>query len=262
MTEPSNSTGPPRRDRISSGSRFTQRPSTTPAGEVASVYLEGSDTPTLVVPRLAGVAGTGVGIWMGNFGKGAYFSNFTVTPSPNAVAAAPAPPLPGGMITDWSLSQVLDAPAVTPGKLPPASQLAWQKVAAEPTGLVLINRYRVTPIASVPRDSATGEVIVDSLMGGRVRGSKVVFARTEITADRDGMRRMQFSYSDAIVVYANGQPLYFGMNAQGFRDDLGVMSPGGDAVYLPLKRGRNEIVVAVTEFSGGWAFWAKLDSPR
>ena len=41
------------------------------------------------------------------------------------------------------------------------------------------------------------------------------------------------------------------------------MSPVGDAVYLPLERGRNQLVVAVTEYSGGWAFWARLDDqPR
>lgn len=232
------------------------------AGSVATVFLDGADKPTLVVPRLAGVAGTGVGLWTGNFGRGAYFSNFTVTPSPNAVAEAPPPPLPRGSLTEWTLSQALDAQTVTPGVLPPPGSLSWEKIAAEPTGLVLINRYRVTAIAGVPVDSATGEVNVDSVMGGRVRGTKVVFARTEIRADRDEIRRLQFSYSDGIVIYANGQPLYFGMNASGVRDDLGVMSPGGDAVYLPLKRGRNELVVAVTEYTGGWAFWARLDPPR
>jgi hypothetical protein len=37
------------------------------------------------------------------------------------------------------------------------------------------------------------------------------------------------------------------MNAQGVRDDLGIMSPGSDAVSVPLQRGRNELVVAATE---------------
>ena len=31
--------------------------------------------------------------------------------------------------------------------------------------------------------------------------------------------------------------------------------------YLPLGRGRNELVMAVAEYTGGWAFWARLD-PR
>jgi len=47
---------------------------------------------------------------------------------------------------------------------------------------------------------------------------------------------------------------------QGLRDDLGVMSPVGDAVQLPLQRGRNELVVAVPGYSGGWAFWPGLDA--
>jgi hypothetical protein len=50
------------------------------------------------------------------------------------------------------------------------------------------------------------------------------------------------------------------MNAQGLRDDLGIMSPVGDPVRLPLQRGRNELVVAVTEYSGGCAFWPRLDA--
>jgi hypothetical protein len=233
----------------------------TVAGDVATVYLDNADKPLLAIPRLAGVDGTGVGVWGGNFGRGAYFSNFTVTPSPNVVAKAPPPPLPRGSITDWELSPAMDGQTVTPGVLPKLSSLAWEKIATEPTGLVLINRYRVAPIAGVPVDSVTREVNADSVMGGRVRGTKVVFARTELQSSRDEYRRLQFGYSDGIAIYVNGQPLYFGMNAQDFRGDLGLMSPvGGDAVYLPFKRGRNELVVAVTEYSGGWAFWARLDA--
>jgi hypothetical protein len=39
------------------------------------------------------------------------------------------------------------------------------------------------------------------------------------------------------------------------------MDQVGDAVYLPLKRGRNEIVFAVMEVGGGWAFSGRLDLP-
>ena len=231
----------------------------TIAGEVASVYLDGSEKPLLVVPRLAGVSGQGVGVWTGNFGRGAYFANFTVTPLPNAVATSASQRPPKGSIMEWQLSQALDAQTVTPGVLPPAGTLTWERITAEPTGLVLINRYRVAPIAGAPVDSVTGEVNVDSVMGGRVRGTKVVFARAEIRSEREEFRRLHFSYSDGIVIYLNGRPLYFGMNTQGVRDGLGIMSTGGDAVYLPLRRGRNELVVAVIEYSGGWAFWARLD---
>lgn len=228
-------------------------------GDSASVFLDGADAPILVVPRLAGVDGTGVGVWAGNFGRGAWFSNFTVTPLPNAVPRSPAPPTPRGTIADWELSQTLDAASASPGVLPKPSSLTWQSVAPEPSGFVLINRYRVSPIASVPIDSATRSVNVDSVMGGRVRGTKVVYARTVLQSPRDETRRLRFTYSDGITIFLNGQPLYAGMNPQGLRDNLGLMPSDGDVVYLPLRRGRNELVVAVTEYSGGWGFSARLE---
>ena len=230
------------------------------AGDTATIFLDGAQEPVLVVPQLAGVDGTGVGVWAGNFGRGAYFSNFTVTPLPNAVSRSTPPALPRGTIASWELSPAVDAESVSPNTLPKLSSFTWQKVSPEPTGIVLINRYRVSPIAGVPVDSLTHEVKVDSVMGGRVRGTKVVYARTTLQSPRDETRRLQFTYSDGITIYLNGRPLYFGMNPQGLRDNLGLMPSDGDAVFLPLKRGRNDLVVAVTEYSGGWAFSAKLDS--
>ena len=229
------------------------------SGDSASIFIDDADKPVLVVPQLYNLDGTGVGLWTGNFGRGAYFSNFTVTPAPNAVTRAKPAPLPPGMISNWELSQAVSAETVTPGTLPKLASMTWQKITAEPTGLVLINRYRVAPVASVPVDPVTHQANVDSVMGGRVRGSQVVFARTTIDSPRDETRRLQFSYSNGATIYINGQPLYFGMNAQGLRDGLGIMTPLGDAVYLPLKRGHNDLVIAVTEYSGGWAYWAKLD---
>jgi hypothetical protein len=38
------------------------------------------------------------------------------------------------------------------------------------------------------------------------------------------------------------------------------MAHAGDAVYLPLKKGKNEIVLAVIQCTGGWAFSGRLDS--
>jgi hypothetical protein len=87
-----------------------------------------------------------------------------------------------------------------------------------------------------------------------------VYARTTITAARDEIRRLQYAYSNGVVIYLNGRPLAFAMNPGGLRNNLGVMAKVGDAVYLPLRRGRNEIVFAVIECTGGWAFAARLDS--
>lgn len=231
------------------------------AGVTASLYLNDDTTPVLVVPRLAGVAGASVGVWTGFFGRGAYFANIRYTARPPA-PVVPAPPLPAGTITDWDLSPVFDAPALTPGTLPRLDSLHWDRVHVEDQGFVLVNRYRRTPNSTIPIDRTTGEPLVDSIMGNRVTGAKVVLARTVIQSDRARLGRMVFGASDGAVVYCNGQPLFFGMNASRLRSpDLGLsaLDRVGSVLYLPLKRGPNELVLAVTEYTGGWAYWARID---
>jgi len=234
------------------------------AGVTAKVYLDDAPTPVLTVPRLAlGYGGGAIGFWTGSFGNGAYFSNLRYTVDLRGHAAPPPPPdFAPGTITSWELSDACDASAVRPGVLPDAGALRWDSVRAEPwklhegksLGLVLINRYRRSPDVGPPAS-------VDSVMGGRVPGSRVVYARTYVDAERDEYRRLHFGYSDGVVVFANGQPLFFGANPFGLRELGGVMETTGEAVYLPLRKGRNEIVLAVTEYFGGWGVWARLDPP-
>jgi hypothetical protein len=71
---------------------------------------------------------------------------------------------------------------------------------------------------------------------------------------------MYFGYSDEVVIYLNSKPLYAGNNVIGFREPgvLGLVDVNNDAVYLPLRKGENELVLAVTEFFGGWGFICKL----
>lgn len=229
-------------------------------GPVARLYVDTATAPTLVVPRLVASGGTGVGVWAGAFGRGAYFSNVSYTAAPGSAGETPAPAPPAGTILDWEISNTVEAADFTPPTLPGPGRLTWQRVAAEPEGFVLVNRYREAPVGGVPRDS-TGAVLVDSVMTGRIAGSRIVYARTTITAARDETQRLQYAYGNGVVVYLNGRPLAFAMNPGGLRNTLGVMARVGDAVYLPLRRGRNQLVLAVIECTGGWAFSARLDQP-
>jgi hypothetical protein len=36
------------------------------------------------------------------------------------------------------------------------------------------------------------------------------------------------------------------------------VNPENDAVYLPLKKGSNELMLAVSELGGGWGFICQL----
>ena len=72
---------------------------------------------------------------------------------------------------------------------------------------------------------------------------------------------LTIGYSDDVSVFLNGKILYRGRSAQGFRDPgfLGIVNPENDAVYLPLKKGKNELVLALSELGGGWGFLCRLE---
>jgi len=91
-------------------------------------------------------------------------------------------------------------------------------------------------------------------------GMKVLYARTTINSDSDRVKKLQIGYSDDVSVFLNGKILYRGRSAQGFRDPgfLGIVNPENDAVYLPLKKGSNELMLALSELGGGWGFICRL----
>jgi len=74
------------------------------------------------------------------------------------------------------------------------------------------------------------------------------------------VRKLYLGYSDEVSVFLNGRILYRGRSAQSFRDPgfLGIVSPDDDALYLPLRKGSNELVLALGELGGGWGFVARL----
>ena len=76
------------------------------------------------------------------------------------------------------------------------------------------------------------------------------------------MKKLAIGYSDDVSVFLNGKILYRGRSAQNFRDPgfLGIVNPENDAVYLPLKKGKNELVLAVSELGGGWGFVCRLEA--
>lgn len=67
-------------------------------------------------------------------------------------------------------------------------------------------------------------------------------------------------YQGRKCLFLNGGFLFRGRSAQYFRDPgfLGITNPENDAVYLPLKKGRNELLLALSELGGGWGFICRL----
>ena len=125
--------------------------------------------------------------------------------------------------------------------------LKWKKVESEKTGLINVSRYH--PMYSKMVD------------GKKQFFESTVFAKMTIESKSDQIRKLSFGYSDKISIFLNNKILFSANSAYWSRDPgfLGIISPENDAVYLDLKKGKNELLFAVSESFGGWGFIAKLD---
>ncbi len=225
-------------------------------GAQAKLYVKDMDKPALIMDDLKSGVQKGQ-IALADLIGATYFSNFEVRTTADAPWERHLPPMPAGTITNWSLSPSYDALArnlerpLTPGE---RNTIQWQSVEAEPPGKVVIYRYREAPH---PRVTFQGDF---STRLQPQPGIKVVYARTTIDSDRDQVKKLYIGYSDDISVFLNNQILYRGRSAQGFRDPgfLGIVNPENDAVYLPLRKGSNELMLAISELGGGWGFICRL----
>jgi hypothetical protein len=223
-------------------------------GAQAKLYVSNMAVPSLVVNDLkSGMRKGGVGFY------GVHISNVEIRRMPPAVWERHEPAMPAATITKWSLSPSLDAlerDLERPLSKSEADSMKWQEVTAEPPGFVVINRYRKGPDL---RPTFFNDI---SKRLEPQKGMQVVYARTTILSDRDQVKKLNIGYSDDVSLFLNDRILYRGRSAQRFRDPgfLGIVNPENDAVYLPLKKGRNELMLAVSELTGGWGFVCRFDN--
>jgi hypothetical protein len=225
-------------------------------GAHASLYVKDMQTPALVMSDLKS------GLQQGQLAlfvlQGAtYFTNFSVRQTPDAPWERHFPPMLPNTLVHWSLSPEYDALArdlERPLSRAEQDTIPWQPVDAEAPGFVVIGRYRANPHIDRTYDHDFSTRLQPQ------PGTVVVYARTTIESDRAQVKKLAIGYSDDVSVFLNGQILYRGRSAQDFRDPefLGIMSPDNDAVYLPLRQGSNELVLAVSELGGGWGFICRL----
>ncbi len=225
-------------------------------GAQAKFYVKDMDHPALVMDDLkSGMQKGEVALY--TLTGATYFANFEIRATPDAPWQRHLPPMPPNTLTKWSISPSYDALArnlerpLTPDE---SAAINWQDVEAEPPGFVVLYRYREAPHPVVTFQSDFSTRLQPQ------PGMKVLYARTTIPSDRDEVKKLEIGYSDDVSVFLNGQILWRGRSAQGFRAPgfLGIMNPENDAVYLPLKKGSNELMLAVSELGGGWGFICRL----
>jgi len=210
------------------------------AGSQARVYID-SDEPVLTVTNLRRSDRNGaIGVSVANFAA-AHFANFKFTKLADAYEFPPVPeqPYTEGVVQSWQVSDVF-----AESELDNVTELddafievrSWTPLAAESSG--------ITNLAQLP---------------GRTADTNTRLARYVLHADRRQTRVFQFGYSDRARVYLNGVLIYSGNNNYESRDYRYLGTIGlFDAVALPLRRGDNELWIAVSEDFGGWGVMGKF----
>lgn len=221
-------------------------------GEQAAVFVGERAEPNLVVDRLRTEVAEGyVGFW-GNFpgaGEGdpptALLRNITVRSGATSYDFAPARPERDepGVVAAWSLSRPFVRPDSVIRELPGEALAAgWRTVESEPSGLVPFDRHMERPEG----------------------GPAAVLAGIRLRSDGERVVPIDLGFSDDASVFLNGRLLYSGNHeySYNFPRRQGLITLDQATLYLPLREGANDLVVAVSEVFGGWGLMGRIEDRR
>jgi len=203
----------------------------------------GMTTPTLSVGRLEGDALEG-GILMQGPGT---FANLTVTP--DAVEGLSPEPLRDATDADRQLlrSWLVSPPAeLADGKEPAYAELpsaGWTALPAERGGLVDLSR---------------GYGLV-----GKRKAKDIAWLKTTIDSNKNQTKHVTFGWTREAWVFVNGKQVFADKNL--YQPPTARKTPDGrlslenGGFDLPLKKGKNEIAIALANNFYGWGIKLRLD---
>jgi hypothetical protein len=213
-------------------------------GRQAEIYIDEMQKPFIKVTELKRepMAGT---IALDAGGIPTRFANVQYTIKQPVVQAAMPVPANGtdGLITKWQVSNqenqklFADRKQLTPEI---KSKFTWATQSSEPSGTLNLGKF------TQPKD--TGNVMI---------------AKVVIESDMEQVKAISFGFSDYLMLYHNDKALYSGRDAFMSRDYRFLGTIGFfDMIFLPLKKGKNELWFVVAEDFGGWGVKAKLENMK
>jgi len=210
---------------------------------MAEVYFDDEKQPALFIRKLYRPIAAGMIALRNDWPAPARFANFTYTETNNITLlskAQPLQPLSANVFTSWQVSNTFDEKLLA-GKSSLSSahieNLSWQTLSTDDRG-----------IADLARLAPTSE------------HKNTVLAKVTIHSDKAAVKKFVFGFSDRVRLFCNDKLLYSGDDVYRSRDYrfLGTMGYY-DAVYIDLKPGDNEVVLAISEDFGGWGVMGKLE---
>jgi hypothetical protein len=216
------------------------------SGKQAKAYFYNADTAAFAIDSLRVPVREGmVGLWA--LAGGAYFSNFKYT---DEAGGAEDPKVKRQVVANakavrnWQVSaaRLFDARQLLAPDWPAIDRLAWQKSTAEADGTLNINQYASKQKSGFYRNNS----------------HDVVWLRYEWDEKADGLQPFSFEFTNRCVLYLNRQRQFAGNNSFALKgpEDLGCIDKKmrANTIYLPVRKGKNSLYVAVSAISNSWGF--------
>ncbi len=209
-------------------------------GGLADIYIGNQDKPELTVALKRDQIKGGIGLWGLDLGGPSWISNFSIDVDSSAavvgkpVSEASAKP---GTVMSWQVSKVVDGAvlakevSLSDGFM---NSLTFTEMNAEKTGMLNLAKLQ-----------------------GIAKGADTALAKITISSDLDQTKAFDFGFSDDVTVYLNGVPVFSGSDRLSSRDYRFLGTVGyNDTAWLPLKKGENTLVLAVSENVADTTGWA------
>lgn len=211
-------------------------------GLQAEIYIDDMQNPLIKVTELKR-EWKGGNIALISAGTLVYFANLQYTSKQVATPVRMAVPAngAGGLVTQWQVSNVVNSSLfekkhqlTTEIK----TKIKWTTQNSEPSGTVNLSKF------ILPTDTG-----------------KTILARILIQSASEQVKELSFGFSDFVTVYLNDKALYYGADNFMSRDYRFLGTIGFfDKLFLPLKKGGNELWFVVSENFGGWGVKAKFEN--
>ena len=215
------------------------------SGKNAEIFIKDMGKSALIVDLKRDVKSGMVGLKVGGSPlfklAGGYFANFDYTPMVK-VSLSDIPKeviTPKNSVLRWEVSNMLSQKELNDiFELDNSitDKLQWSSLTTDNRGVVNFASLRK-----------------------KTKNKNTLFVKIKINSDKEQVKKIDFGFSDRVKVYFNKKLLFSANDTYGTRDYRFLGSIGYyDSLYLPLKKGENEIWFAVSESFGGWGIQAKF----
>lgn len=215
----------------------------------ACIYLLNDNKPALCIDSLRGNDKSGhIGLW--SLAE-SHFSNLTYRD------AKPEEKLPlianklvrnSNAIKNWWISEpfIHEDPPMT--LTTEVSSLKWRRTSSDPDGYLNINQYARKKIWGMTRNNS----------------NDMIWLRYEWEENRQGVKPFSFEYSNLCSIFLNNSKLFMGNNSfllKGslYRGEIDKQMKA-NTIFLPVKKGKNVLHVAVSGIANGWGFMGQFDT--